>query len=169
MNHKPFPTIKTERFILRQLNPDDAEALYSIRSNAEVNRYIDRAPPSTLEDVYHFINTINEKIANSLCMYWAIQYQDNNELIGTTCLFNFSDPPDSAEIGYELSPDHQGKGVMREIIPFVIHYAFTNRGVTLLDAIIHPQNLASIKLVNQFDFKQAESHVEGFSRYSLIK
>ena len=124
MNHEllamNFPEITTPRFFLRQLNLEDAEALFSIRANSEVNRYIDRNPPSTLEDVYHFITTINEKIANSLCMYWAIQYQDSNELIGTTCLFNFSEPSGSAEIGYELSPVHQRKGVMREVIPYCI-------------------------------------------------
>ena len=38
------------------------------------------------------------------------------EMIGSICLWNFTDNQKSAEIGYDLSPKYQRKGIMNEIV-----------------------------------------------------
>ena len=162
-----FHSIKTNRLVARRLHPDDARELFELRTNPDVNKFLDREPPATIEDVLKFISTINEKIDQDKSMYWAIQFNDNQKLIGTACLFNYSDENNSAEFGYELSPAYQGKGIMQEIATEIINYAFNIRGFTLLEAIVNPANQPSIKLLKKFNFGETESNVENHLRFML--
>ena len=38
----PFPVLETERLTLRELNLNDAKAIFGLRTNKEVNEFIDR-------------------------------------------------------------------------------------------------------------------------------
>ena len=104
----PFPILKTDRLILRQLVNTDDNEIFALRSDENVNRYLGRQPSKSIEDAKSFIQTINENVKNNNSIYWAISLGD--KLIGTICLFEFSDDIAKAEIGYELLPSYQGKG-----------------------------------------------------------
>src|SRR3954470_5580728 len=98
----PFPILTTERLTLRQLVINDEQEIFTLRSDSEINKYLDRQLCNTIDDARNFINMINENINKSDSLYWAITLRDQNVLIGTICLFNFSDENDKCEIGYEL-------------------------------------------------------------------
>ena len=123
-NFTSFPVLKTERLTLRQLSVDDQQAIFDLRSNEEVNKYLDRAPSKTIEDAINFINKINENIKESNSLYWAITLTSSKTFVGTICLFNFSNETNSCEIGYELMTTFQGKGMMKEAAEKVLDFAF---------------------------------------------
>ena len=76
-------------------------------------------------------------------------------MIGTICFWNLSADRRSAELGFELHPDHQGKGYMDEAMKEVIGFAFRS-GFTCLDAYTHKDNLASTKLLLKHGFVHDE-------------
>ena len=86
-------------------------------------------------------------------LYWGITLRDKNILIGTICLYGFSDENDNCEIGYELLTDFQGQGIMMEAVEKVIDYAFNTIKVKKIDAFFHRNNQRSIRLLEKFSFK----------------
>jgi len=76
-------------------------------------------------------------------------------LIGTICLFGFSDENDKCEIGYELLTNFQGQGIMREALEKVIDYAFNTIKVKKIEAFFHRDNQRSIKLLEKLSFRNS--------------
>ena len=126
-----------------------------MRSDDEINKYLDRKRAKTIDDARNFINKINENINKNDSVYWAITFSDKNILIGTICLFGFSDENDKCEIGYELLTNFQGQGIMREALEKVIDYAFNTIKVQKIEAFFHRDNQSSIKLLEKFSFRNS--------------
>lgn len=145
-----FPDLTTSRLLLRQLVAADSQILFRLRSDEGVNRYLDRPLAQSEKDATEFITTINEKIARHELLYWAILCK--GAWAGTICLFNLSKNTSGAEIGYELLPAFQGKGIMQEVLPAIIAFARQQLALKTIDACTHHQNVASIKLLLRFHF-----------------
>src|SRR5690606_22814508 len=101
----------------------------------------------------NFIQAINEIIQRNESVYWAITLKGTDKLIGTICLFDFSADNTKAEIGYELLPGFQGKGIMQEAVSKVIDFGLQQVGLKSLDACAHDENQSSIRLLEKFNFK----------------
>lgn len=153
---KTFPILTTERLTLRQLSKSDSEEILQLRSNTEINKYLDRKPSQTLEDALSFIKSIVENIESDELFYWAITNTGEEKLIGTICLFNFSNLVKKCEIGYELLTEYQGQGIMIEAVKKVIEYATQTLGLKTIDASTHKENQSSIKLLQKINFKQLD-------------
>ena len=151
----PFPILTTERLTLRQLLTNDEQEIFTLRSDSEINKYLDRQIANTIDDARDFINRINENINKNDSLYWAITFSDKNILVGTICLFSFSDENDKCEIGYELLTNFQGQGIMKEAVEKVIDYAFNTIKVQKIEAFFHGDNQSSIKLLEKFSFKNS--------------
>ena len=147
----PFPILTTERLTLRQLVINDEQEIFTLRSDSEINKYLDRQISNTIDDARNFIN----KIIKSDSLYWAITFRDRNILVGTICLFGFSDENDKCEIGYELLTNFQGQGIMKEAAEKVIDYAFNTIKVQKIEAFLHRDNQRSIKLLEKFSFRNS--------------
>lgn len=152
MNFTTFPILATQRLILRQLSDDDKVAIFLLRSDERVNKYVDRPLQHHIDEATAFINKINKSIEQSESVYWAISLQDNAELVGTICLWNFSADHQTAELGYELSPIFQGQGIMNEAIKAVLEYAFEIIELESIVAYPHKDNKSSIKLLENNGF-----------------
>ena len=153
----PFPILATERLILRQLIINDEQEIFLLRSDREINKYLDRQISNTIDDARDFINKINENINKNDSVYWAITLGDKNLLVGTICLFSFSDEESKCEIGYELLTNYQGQGIMKEAAEKVVDYAFNTIKVQKIEAIFHRDNQGSIKLLEKFSFKDSNA------------
>jgi len=151
----PFPILRTERLTLRQLVINDEQEIFTLRSDREINKYLDRQVSKTIDDARNFINKVNENINKNDSLYWAITLSDKNILVGTICLFSFSDENNKCEIGYELLTNFQGQGIMKEAVEKVIDYAFNTIKVQKIEAFFHRDNLSSIRLLDKFSFKQS--------------
>jgi ribosomal-protein-alanine N-acetyltransferase len=151
----PFPILTTERLTLRQLVIADEQEIFSLRSDSEINKYLDRQICNSIGDARNFINKVNENINKNDSLYWAITLSDKNILVGTVCLFGFSDENDKCEIGYELLTKFQGQGIMKEAAEKVIDYAFNTIKVQKIEAFFHRDNQGSIKLLEKFSFRNS--------------
>jgi [ribosomal protein S5]-alanine N-acetyltransferase len=155
-----FPNLSTTRLTLRQLQPSDEREIFSLRSNPEVNKHLDRDPANTLEDAADFINKILTLTKDKQTFYWAICLKENPKLIGTICYFNRSAQNESAEIGYELHPFYQGRGIMQEAMSVVIPFGFEVMQLKLIIACPSEDNLSSIKLLEKDGFKLDQDQYE---------
>jgi ribosomal-protein-alanine N-acetyltransferase len=150
---QPFPTLSSKRLILRELADADAGALYALRSDKQVNKYLDRPPTQKIDDALAFIFKITNSIQQNKCVYWALTLKDNPLLIGTICLWNFSDNQSTAEIGYELNPRFQGQGLTNEAVSIVAGFGFKTMRLTAIEAYTHQANISSVRVLEKQGFK----------------
>jgi len=151
--------LKTPRLTLRALKDSDDQDIFTLRSDKRVNEYIDRAAPFSPADCRVFIEKINRAISEGKCYYWALCHP-GDELIGTICIWNISDDKLSAELGYELLPDWQGIGLMKEAIPAVIAFCKEQTGLRELWGVTHWKNKASVALLLGNGFRYEPSKKE---------
>ncbi|OUL61237.1 GNAT family N-acetyltransferase [Flavobacterium sp. AJR] len=152
----PFPILTTERLTLRQLSVEDGSAIFTLRSDTEINKYLSRQASRTIEDAITFINNINDNIKRNDSIYWAITLTKSKIFVGTICLFDFSNEKNKCEIGYELLTNFQGQGIMQEATTKVIDFAFQTMRLKKIEAITHNDNQSSIKLLTKLDFKKSK-------------
>lgn len=146
----PFPALKTERLVLRKLIHSDEKATFEIRSNKEVNKFIDRPIPKNISDIKYFIKKIDQLINTNKGVYWVIDY--NNTVIGSIGLRHFNKDFTYAEVGYELHPAFQGKGFMSEALKEVLNYGFNKIHLSEIEAYTHKENKHSINLLKKYSF-----------------
>src|SRR5437868_10149420 len=124
LNFSPFPTLTTQRLVLRQLKDTDAPEIFFLRSDERILKYIDIPPAHNNDDALAFINKINKFIGENLSLYWGITLQGNDQVIGTICLWNINADHYRGEIGFVLHPDHWHKGYIQEAIAAVNELSF---------------------------------------------
>lgn len=159
----PFPKLLTERLILRQLDIGDAQAIFDLRTDERVNQFLDRPKPEAMEDVRKFIEKILEGISKKVSMYWVIALKNDPKMIGSILFWNISPENERAEIGYELHPDFQGKGIMQEALSAVVDYGFEKMGLKTILAYSHAHNVRSISILerNSFERQPDLENIEG--------
>ena len=169
INTSQFPVLKTKRTILRQLINDDAQAISDLRNDESVNMYIDRPKVCSIDIALDFISRRNDDFKNKNWLYWAICLKDNPKLIGTFGLWNFTDDM-TAEVGYELSLDYQGQGLMNEVIENIIKFSFKTLSLKKLEADVRKDNERSINLLikNKFTYSgQTDTNNPNYHIYSI--
>ena len=152
INFTPFPELTTKHFILRRLSNSDENEIYKLRSDEQVLEYLDRPKAQSIDDAKEFIEKIKSGIANKEMIFWVIRTIINPQLVGTVCLWKISLELSKAEIGFELLPEHWGKGIMQEVVPAVIEYGFEILKLISIEAEVDPFNLKSIVILEKNGF-----------------
>ena len=142
----------TDRLILRALTEFDSFEVLDIRSHPVINQFLHRDPPKNTFEALDFILNIQRKSANGEIFFLGIALQNNPELIGTICLWNFSSDRKTAELGYELLPEYHGKGIMSEAVTFILNFGFEDLNLSKIEAFTNKNNLNSIQLLQKFNF-----------------
>ncbi|MEJ8817048.1 GNAT family N-acetyltransferase [Lacibacter sp. H407] len=142
--------LHTDKVKLRAPEKSDAAKLYYLRTHPIVNKFIERDLPKNLSDVEKFIELRN---ADPNPFYFIIESLPTNEVAGTICLWNINKEKKYAEVGYELLPEFQGKGIMTSALHEIINVAFTELNIETVEAFTHSENLSSRKLLEKFCFK----------------
>jgi [ribosomal protein S5]-alanine N-acetyltransferase len=150
-----FNELSTERLELRQLRESDADAVFFLRSDEEVNRYIRRPRATTTDEALAFIMRMREGVAQNKTLQWGITLKGNPHLIGSICLWNFTANYDCAELGYALHPDFQGNGIMDEAVKVVLRVAFESLLLKSVEAFTNKDNRASKSLLERNGFSHA--------------
>ncbi len=144
LNFAPFPELKTERLLLRQLTMDDAQDIFLLRSDENVLRFIGREPATSLKEAEEFIQKIITNVATNESIMWAITFSDNpSKVIGNICYWRIQPENYRTEIGYALLPQYWRKGIMKEAILKVLEYGFETMKLHSIEARINAENVPS--------------------------
>ena len=157
MKFKPFPEIKTERLFLRKIESSDSDVMLFLRSDETVTKFIERPEnrkTKNISDALKFIKELDEYLETNKSISWGITLKNDSKIIGTICLWNFSQDNKIAEVGYDLDPRFQKKGIMNETLKVIIDYGFKELNLDKIEAFTHYENENSKKLLenNGFEF-----------------
>jgi RimJ/RimL family protein N-acetyltransferase len=151
--------IKTKRLILRPVKPEDAPALVRELNNFNITRNTGRVPyPYSDQDAAEYLKFVAAQPATS-CIR-AITLEDH--LIGVIA-YLYSAEKQDAELGYWLSEQHWGKGLMSEAAHTMVHRAFTVSKIDKLIACYQNENPASGRILAKLGFAEI-GHCNSFSK-----
>lgn len=154
-----LPALEGERLVLRHLNESDADDLFAIFSDDEVIRYWSSPAHGSIEDSQGLIADINKQFNDRTMFEWGAALGDNGRVVGTCTLLNVDKLHRRAELGYALNREFWGGGYATEMVELIIAFAFGPMDLHRLEADVHPDNLASIRLLEKQGFKR-----EGYLR-----
>ena len=152
-NFNPFPEITTERLLLRRLVRGDIDAIFKLRSDEKVMRFIGKIPMTSQSEALEFIDRVNESIETNFGITWAMALKENPaDLIGTIGHWRLIKEHFRAEVGYMLSPRHWRKGIMKEALIKVVDFGFDKMQLHSIEAHINPANTASAAILESTGF-----------------
>lgn len=156
--------IKGKNITLRLWKESDASDLTKIADNQKISDCLrDAMPcPYTLADAKNWLLMAVKENMNYPHLF-AIIY--NNKLVGSIGFFVKDDVYRlNAEIGYFLSEEYWGKGLVSEAVTLVCKYVFSQYPVIRIYAEIFEPNLASRKVLEKNNFK-----LEAILKNNVIK
>lgn len=159
LNFTPFPIVRTPRLTLRRLQNTDVDAVFALRSDPEIMKYVPRPLAKTREEALEHIATINAKIDTNEGINWAITLKENNAMIGIIGHYRMQPENSRSEIGYMLLPQFSGKGYASEAVNEVVRYGFDILELHSVEAIIDPENAASARVLEKNQFVK-EAHLK---------
>src|SRR5690606_4383510 len=83
---------------------------------------------------------------------WVLALKESGELIGTCGYHRWSRQHHKAEIGYDLSPQWQGRGYMREAVAVMLQHGFSAMGLRRVEALVAVANERSANLLRRLGF-----------------
>jgi ribosomal-protein-alanine N-acetyltransferase len=160
-NFLPFPILKTERLLLRQVNASDADTILSLRSNEEVMRYIPRPYLKNREDALALISMFDDKIENGIAINWGICTLDEpDKLLGIIGYYRMKPEHYRSEVGYMIFPEYHRKGIVSEALKKVVEYGFKEMELHSIEAILDPENTGSEKVLQKNGFVKEGHFIE---------
>lgn len=148
----PFPTLKTERLVLRRLVDSDANDIFKLRSDHELMRYVARPLAKSEQDALNLIHKVEAGIQTGESINWGITLKGDDQVIGVAGIVRTSPEHHRAEIGYLLASEHQRKGITAEAIKEILNYGFNQLHLHLIEAVTDPRNTASISVLKKLGF-----------------
>ena len=143
-----FPTIKTDRILLREITDLDVKNIFKGLSNPNVIKHYGinfDSLEATKEQMIWF--------AEKKQMWWAICSLDNQTFYGAGGLNDINHKENKAEIGLWLLPNFWGKGIMKEVLPLTSYYGFNNLKLNRIEGFVETDNLNCKNAMSKLDFK----------------
>jgi ribosomal-protein-alanine N-acetyltransferase len=159
-----FPVLETERLTLRAMRTDDAAEVFRIMADPAVMRYFGRVPMTSFEQAMGRVTDETDAFAKCSGIRWALSLRERPSYIGSCGFWRIVTEHHRAEIGYELAPECWGRGLMPEALRAVLQFGFNVMGLHSVEANIHPDNLASRRVLEKLGFAQ-----EGYFRENFLE
>jgi ribosomal-protein-alanine N-acetyltransferase len=149
-----FPTLETERLVLREITIDDTDWYmrhFSKREMVEGTGF--PGPKDRKQAEEEMMKYIIDLVAAGDGYRWGITLKGSDDLIGSCGFFKWTKTESfRAEIGYDLDPEHWGSGIMTEAMSAIIDYGFSQMGLNRIEAMIFLDNERSTALVERLGF-----------------
>lgn len=156
-----FPIIELEEYNLRKIKMLDFKEIYNIYSDEETVNFEGIKVIKTEAQAKEYIQNILKGYEKKYFIRWCIARKDSDEVIGLVALHHIDYRNYSAQIGYILNKRYWRKNIMSQVLNAVIKFIFNETEIHRLEAIIHPDNKASLMLAEKLGFIK-----EGFKRDS---
>jgi RimJ/RimL family protein N-acetyltransferase len=147
-----FPELATPRLALRRLAAEDADALFTIHSDAQAMRFWSGAPWNDRAQAEGLIARAHATFESRTQIRWGIAPAAGGPLLGTCTLFSFDAQNRRAELGYILGRDHWGRGYAHEALSAVLDWAFGPLGLHRVEADTDPRNAGSVRALERLGF-----------------
>lgn len=162
-----FPQFKTERLIIRHIQPSDAQALAQYYWHNRV--HLEPWEPEKDERFYQVeatrarITKMQESFINDNAVHFAAFTVNRQHLLAVSNFTGINRGVFQAcYLGFSIAEEFQGQGFMQEILKPCIHYMFAHKGLHRIMANHLPNNTRSARLLHKLGFAR-----EGYAKRYL--
>jgi ribosomal-protein-alanine N-acetyltransferase len=155
----------TAGYVLRPVSEADADELLAHFGNPAVTEFLDIDDFASPADVERLLAWAGSILEAGTGVRWTIRDQDADSYDGAaveqgafvgTCGFHRLDYSQGCkgQIGYDLTPEKWGQGVMAEVLPAMLEFAFGPLGLHRIEAMVTPGNDRSCRLLEKHGFRR---------------
>lgn len=148
---------ETDRFLLRELHPDDAAEMYALNADPEVVRYTGNGPFTSVEEARSFLESYDAYRVQRMGR-WVIIAKDGGAWLGWCGLKR--DPHGEVDLGYRLHRRFWGRGVATEAGAGSLEYGFGPLGLDRIVGRVLPENHASHGVLKKLGMRRTEDQLE---------
>lgn len=151
-------TLVTAELTLEPLRTSHAEAMFEVLSDAEIYRYLDYPPPSSVEylrGVYAQLEARKSPDGSEAWLNWVIR-PHGQPLVGYVQATATSNR--SAYVAYVLASKHWGFGHAQRAMQAMLDHLASAYGVDRCLATVEVENQRSIHLLERLDFDVVAAH-----------
>jgi len=153
-----FPRLETERLVLREIVPADAEDLFRIFSDEETMRYWSCRPYTSVDQAHRLIKGLAEVRFAGAGINWAITLHGDNRLVGKCGYNDWIKAHRRGDISYIVAREQRGKGIVSEALGAMLDYGFDQMDLHSIEAGVTPGNDASTRMLERLGFR-LEGHL----------
>ncbi|QQS47565.1 MAG: GNAT family N-acetyltransferase [Acidobacteriota bacterium] len=140
--------LETQRLILRELEPADADAIAEIICDADTMKYF--PAPYSRSDVDQWLERNFERYRTDGHGLWAVMLKSDGSVIGDCGLtWQDVDGVRELEVGYHFNKRYWGHGYATEAAKACMEYAFNRLGHNRIISLIRPENVASARVAER--------------------
>lgn len=154
-----------ENLLLRSYTADDADELFHVidSSRKHLHPWLDWVDKTIKpEHTRQFIQRSVQQSNNQEGLALGIFY--DGKIVGGVGMHNWEHEIRRAQIGYWLSKEFEGKGVMKKCLAKFIEFLFDKAGLNKIEIHFLPGNKKSASVANALGFK-----VEGVIRQCIVR
>ncbi|CAA6825241.1 MAG: Unknown protein [uncultured Aureispira sp.] len=144
----------SSRLHFRDLTTKDTQALLEIYSDVDAMKFRANPPVLNTEDALKMVAQATEAPSDGASKRWAVVRKDTQELIGTL-VFNYHKQKETCTIGYSIGKKSWNNGYGKELLIAMIQEV-NNTNCSLIKAFVHPENRASIRILEKQQFYQTD-------------
>jgi [ribosomal protein S5]-alanine N-acetyltransferase len=148
-----FPMILSRRLRLRRIEPRDAIGLHACFGDPEAMRFWDFPLCRTVAETERMLPWLAKTASPYDHLAWAIADKAGDRCIGMVSYHHREARHKRLELGYIVAPRHQRQGFGSEAVRAVLGYCINGLGAHRVQALVHPENSASISLVERLGFR----------------
>ena len=147
----PF-AIETSRLMLRWLDLGDAEFIYQLVNDPQWLRFIGDKQVADLDGARRYIEDGPRAMYRQFGFGLnRVALKDSDTAIGICGLLQRESLP-LADLGFAFLPGFRSQGYAREAADAILQHAYLILRQTRVAAIVNPDNLSSIKLLDKLGF-----------------
>lgn len=161
--NKDWPTIETDRLVLRLPGPDDYLLLRDLVADPEVHRYLGPQPHDPTTDMFsRVLRAAGSWQLYGYGMFLAFE-KEGGAFVGQFGMFRslrgFGKGLDHvAEAAWVVAREHWHKGYAREGMEAALAWFEAEHGSQRIACMIEPENLASVALAEKLGFVGYDTH-----------
>jgi ribosomal-protein-alanine N-acetyltransferase len=147
---EPPLILRTPRLVLREFTAADAAATFAYENDPRYLRFYERTEVTERQChalIYQFILWQGEQPRGKAQL--AITLADTGELIGNVGVRRETPDEPMADMGFELNPDHWGRGYATEAARAVVDLGFGEWGLQRIHAHCVSENTASARVLER--------------------
>jgi RimJ/RimL family protein N-acetyltransferase len=148
--------LQTERLTLRMLRQSDIDAYAEMCADAEVLRYIGDGQPLVRPMAWRNLAMVVGHWSLRGYGMWAVEERSSGVFVGRIGFWNPEGWP-GFELGWMLRRSFWGLGYATEGARAALEFAFTGLGQPHVISLIHPENVASIRVAQRLGERLLDS------------
>lgn len=155
------PTLTGSKTVLRPWQPADADAVFSVCQDAEIQRWTTVPSPYSQADAVGYVTEFAPTAWERGGAVFAVIEAATSELAGSIGAHGMSDGV--AHVGYWTAPSARGRGLTSDALRTLTGWFLRDGGAARVELVVEPANAGSVRVAEAAGFTR-----EGLLRQRLV-